>query len=106
MNKKVIILFYFNYIRFNYKKLFCYSVNSIDKIPCADLRSGIDDFEEKPTQYFQEYVPPSAIPSALSHLENDDADPDKIDEDDIRVDEYCTDRPTATVLYLNEDTIG
>lgn len=80
-------------------------MNSIDKIPCADLRSGIDDFEEKPTQYFQEYVTPSAIPSALSHLENDDADPDTIDEDDI-VDEYCTNRPTATVSYLNEDTNG
>lgn len=105
MNKKVIILFDFNYIRFNYKTLFFYSVNSIDKIPCADLRSGIDDSEEKPTQYFQEYVPPSAIPSALSHLENDDADPDTIDEDDI-VDEYCTNRPTATVSYLNEDTNG
>lgn len=60
----------------------------MDKIPCADFRSGIDDFEEEPTQYFQEYIPPSAIPSALSHLENDDADPDTFDEDDRRVDEY------------------
>lgn len=78
----------------------------MDKIPCADFRSGIDDFEEEPTQYFQEYIPPSAIPSALSHLENDDADPDTFDEDDRRVDEYCTNRPTATVSYLNEDTKG
>lgn len=106
MNKKVVILFDFNFIRFNYKITFFYSVNSMDKIPCADLRSGINDFEEEASQYFQEYVPPSATPSALSHSENDDADPDEDDEDDIRVGGYCADRPTATVSYQNEDTNG
>lgn len=77
----------------------------MDMIPSADLGSA-DDFEEEATQYFHEYVPPSATPSTFSCSENDDVGPDEVDEDDIRnrVGEYCTDRPSATVSDQSEDT--
>lgn len=56
----------------------------MDTILSVDLGTGADDFEEEATQYFHEYVPPSATPSVLSRSENDDADTDEVDEDDIR----------------------